>query len=1178
MSEMIGTIVRKPASKSLLSLCILVFCALLVPLLGPAQRALAATASDDFNRANGALGANWTSTSDGGLTINSQVAAGATSGAPSGSIWSAGTFTSNQFSQIEVTSTQLTGGQWIAAVVRAQNSGKNGYAGLYFWNNGSPVMMIFKRTNGNWTQLGSTYNSGALAAGTQLQLKAAGATISLLQNGVQRISVTDSTYAGGSPGVMAYGTGRTDNWAGGDVAATPTFSVGGSVSGLSGTVVLADNGADNLTLTANGPFTFATKLASGAAYAVTVKTQPPGQTCTVASGSGTMGSANVTNVAVTCTNNAPSTFSVGGTVSGLSGTVVVQDNGGDDLTVSANGPFTFATKLATGAAYAVTVKTQPPGQTCTVANGSGTVGSVNVTTVTVTCASGVGASDNFNRPNGALGANWTNISDGGLTVSSQVAAGTNGGGLTGSTWTATTFGSDQYSQIEVTSTQLTGGQWIAGVVRTTANGQSGYAGLYFWNNGSPVMMIFKRSSGSWTQLGASYNSGALAAGTQLQLKAVGSTISFLQNGVQRISVTDSSFTAGAPGIMAYGTGKADNWAGGSPGGGGGGGTFTVGGSVSGLAGAVVLADNGADNLTLTTSGPFTFVTGLSTGSAYNVTVKTQPPGQTCTVASGSGTIGSANVTNVAVTCTNTTTYSVGGTVSGLTGTVVLADNGTDNLTLSANGPFSFATTLAGGSGYSVTVRTNPTGQTCAVASGSGTIGSANVTNVTVTCTNTTTTTGASDDFNRADGSLGGNWTNVGDGGLAISSQAAAGTVGAAVSGDIRTGETYAGNQYSQIEVTATQLSGSQWIGAAVRVQNGGQDGYVGIYNWNNGSPVLGLYERSGGSWFQLGSYSSGPLAAGTQLKLMVVGSTIAFLANGVERIAVGDSGLTGGAPGIFVSGTAKADNWAGGTAGFEAHLLGTDANGVTTYDMISANDGYGPQVLRVLKPTNPAAGVPHSFLYVLPVEPGQSATFGDGMNVMRGLDAQNKYNLTIVEPSFAIDSWYADNPADPQLHYESFMVGDLVPWVQANLSTTGSEQNWLIGFSKSGIGGQDLILRHPGVFTLAASWDFPADMSNYAQYGSSSASSYGTDANFQANYRLTQAFVNAHKSPFVTSNRIWIGGYSAFQTDDTDYDQLLTSLGIAHTTETPTPMAHAWDSGWVPIALAALRQDSANLP
>ena len=57
------------------------------------------------------------------------------------------------------------------------------------------------------------------------------------------------------------------------------------------------------------------------------------------------------------------------------------------------------------------------------------------------------------------------------------------------------------------------------------------------------------------------------------------------------------------------------------------------------------------------------------------------------------------------------------------------------------------------------------------------------------------------------------------------------------------------------------------------------------------------------------------------------------------------------------------------------------------------------------------------------------------------------------------------------------MTSELEPWVKANLATTGTEQNWLIGFSKSGIGAEDLLLKHPDLFTLAATWDFPADMS-----------------------------------------------------------------------------------------------------
>jgi uncharacterized repeat protein (TIGR03803 family) len=148
-------------------------------------------------------------------------------------------------------------------------------------------------------------------------------------------------------------------------------------------LTLQDNGGDDLVVTANGSFTFSTALDTGASYAVTVLTQPSGQTCTVANGSGTVADSNITNVAVTCVSG----YTVGGTVSGLASgqSLTLQDNGGDDLVVTANGSFTFSNPLPTGASYAVTVLTQPSGQFCAVANGSGTVADSNITNVAVTC-------------------------------------------------------------------------------------------------------------------------------------------------------------------------------------------------------------------------------------------------------------------------------------------------------------------------------------------------------------------------------------------------------------------------------------------------------------------------------------------------------------------------------------------------------------------------------------------------------------------------------------------------------------------------------------------------------------------------------------------------------------------------------------------------------------------------
>ncbi len=166
------------------------------------------------------------------------------------------------------------------------------------------------------------------------------------------------------------------------------FHVGGSVIGLSGSgLKLSLNGSEIRPVTANGGFSFTTTLATGDSYAVTVANQPqtPAQTCVVANGSGTIGSTSVGNVVVNC--GASVSYTIGGTVSGLSGGgLVLQLNGGGDLALSANGPYAFAPRLVDGASYLVTVKSQPQGRLCTLANATGTVQGTDVGNVGVRCA------------------------------------------------------------------------------------------------------------------------------------------------------------------------------------------------------------------------------------------------------------------------------------------------------------------------------------------------------------------------------------------------------------------------------------------------------------------------------------------------------------------------------------------------------------------------------------------------------------------------------------------------------------------------------------------------------------------------------------------------------------------------------------------------------------------------
>ena len=82
----------------------------------------------------------------------------------------------------------------------------------------------------------------------------------------------------------------------------------------------------------------------------------------------------------------------------------------------------------------------------------------------------------------------------------------------------------------------------------------------------------------------------------------------------------------------------------------------------------------------------------------------------------------------------TDVFTIGGDVAGLSGAgLVLTDNGADDRAITSNGAFTFATPLASAASYHVTVKTQPSGQTCSVSNGSGSIAGANVTNVQVTC-------------------------------------------------------------------------------------------------------------------------------------------------------------------------------------------------------------------------------------------------------------------------------------------------------------------------------------------------------------------------------------------------------------------------------------------------------------
>jgi len=104
------------------------------------------------------------------------------------------------------------------------------------------------------------------------------------------------------------------------VTEVDTYSVGGSITGLTGTIRLENNSGDFVIRNLNGDFTFSDEFADLAVYVVTVASQPTGQTCKIENASGTISGADVTNVSVKCTTDPIRAF-VGTLPSGATGSL-----------------------------------------------------------------------------------------------------------------------------------------------------------------------------------------------------------------------------------------------------------------------------------------------------------------------------------------------------------------------------------------------------------------------------------------------------------------------------------------------------------------------------------------------------------------------------------------------------------------------------------------------------------------------------------------------------------------------------------------------------------------------------------------------------------------------------------------------------------------------------------------
>jgi hypothetical protein len=167
------------------------------------------TLLDSFTRADGALGANWTSCGgNAGYTVATNAAASSNASVEEAVFWNAASFANDQFAQVTIS--QMASNSYIGPAVRCSTGSGGNYYGFYA---DTATRYIVRVVAGAYTSLATT--GTGFSNGDVIRLEVVGTTISAYINGVLWTSVTDSNLTSGSPGMTSWAnnnSGRVDDF------------------------------------------------------------------------------------------------------------------------------------------------------------------------------------------------------------------------------------------------------------------------------------------------------------------------------------------------------------------------------------------------------------------------------------------------------------------------------------------------------------------------------------------------------------------------------------------------------------------------------------------------------------------------------------------------------------------------------------------------------------------------------------------------------------------------------------------------------------------------------------------------------------------------------------------------------------------------------------------------------
>ncbi|MFO7592415.1 MAG: right-handed parallel beta-helix repeat-containing protein [Pseudomonadota bacterium] len=524
-------------------------------------------------------------------------------------------------------------------------------------------------TGGDGPYTISVATTGLSGTGLQVNLKTDAGTepMSITSNGTRSFDTKVEKGQGYSVEIASTPTGHVCEFSGSSsdssISSNVTVDIVCNIVGISPKVsseylssgedvVVTLNGTEDMTVLGSDwrPKAFNTEIPVGQTYKVTLKTPPDGMDCNLFDAFGTIEDGTVPEIKVDCYLDTAPLYTIGGSITGLNGDLVIIFDDSYTMNISAGATsYTSPMGFPAGRYHDVRVLTNPTGQICSVENGYYRYLSADITDVNIICSPGPyeigGYVDGLTGTGLSLVLNDTEV----LPVPSA-----------GPFAFDTTFRDNMTYQVEVA------GQPV-GQECTVTNGYSSVSGesvdnvfvnctdLSYqvkvetsgYSSSTPLELSLNNESNLSVYENTGYYSDPVPFSKELEDGESYEVQVVRQPEGQVCTLSNASGTingADAIDVVATCTGDAADV-----------GPFTVGVTVSGLEGeGLILQLNGSDDLEITENGYQTFATTLADTDAYEVTVAAQPgtPLQYCAVKGGSGNIASANITDVGIVCGN----------------------------------------------------------------------------------------------------------------------------------------------------------------------------------------------------------------------------------------------------------------------------------------------------------------------------------------------------------------------------------------------------------------------------------------------------------------------------------------------------------------------------------------------